>query len=142
MLVSFSFFPFEIFWCTKCKFVLVLRTFFFLSTNFILIKYWILASIYWNVPKWLEIFSKWNRNTLDKISGVATEPHNQTGHRFHQNHPFNLIMALFKILPIFSSPFLSPKFTPSNGALEMKPNSEIGPNRKRTQVNCVKSLLQ
>ena len=29
MLISFSFFPFEIFWCTECKFVFVLRTFFF-----------------------------------------------------------------------------------------------------------------
>ena len=54
---------------------------FFLNTNFILAKSWISAGIYGNRPKWPEIFSKWNRvgycsslskNTLDKISGVAT----------------------------------------------------------------------
>ena len=48
--------------------------FFFLSTNFMLAKSWISTSIYWNVPKhpkWPEIFSKWKKNTLDKIPGVA-----------------------------------------------------------------------
>ena len=29
-----------------------------------------------NRPKWPEIFSKWNRNTLDKTSGVATVSNN------------------------------------------------------------------
>ena len=36
---SFFFFPFEVFWFTKCKFFLILRTiFFFLSTNFMPIE--------------------------------------------------------------------------------------------------------
>ena len=38
-------------------------------------KSWISADIYRNTQnrlKWSEIFSKWNRNTLDKIPGVAT----------------------------------------------------------------------
>ena len=29
LFLFFIFFPFEIFWCTECKFILVLRTFFF-----------------------------------------------------------------------------------------------------------------
>ena len=72
MFISFFFiffFPFEVFQCTECKFVLVLKIFFFKG------KSWISTGIYWNTrnkPKWPEFFSKWNRNTLNKISGVVT----------------------------------------------------------------------
>ena len=69
------FFPFAIFWCTKYKFVLVLRTFFLkhkLHAGQILNFSMYLPKCPENRPKLLKIFSKWNRNTLDKISGVTT----------------------------------------------------------------------
>ena len=76
--ISF-FFLFEVFWCAKCKFVLVLRTFFFFKAQTscrpnlefqpVVIK---MSRNTRNKLKWPEIFSKWNRNTLDKIPGVAT----------------------------------------------------------------------
>ena len=56
--ISFSF---EVFWFTECKFVLVLKTFFFLGTNFMPAESWISADIYRNTqnrPKWPEIFSQ------------------------------------------------------------------------------------
>ena len=52
--IFFFFFPFEVFLFTKCKFILVLRTIFFLSTNFIPIKSWVLTDIYRNTPKHLK----------------------------------------------------------------------------------------
>ena len=40
LFISFFFFPFQVFWFTECKFVLVLRTInFFLSTNFMLAEF-------------------------------------------------------------------------------------------------------
>ena len=63
----FFFFPFEVFRCTKCKFVLVLRIFFLAQTscrsNFEFRPVFTETSR--NRPKWPEIFSKWNRNTLN-----------------------------------------------------------------------------
>ena len=54
------FFPFEVFWLTECKFVLVLRTiFFFLSTNVMPAEFWISVVIYWNIrnrPEWPQSF--------------------------------------------------------------------------------------
>ena len=47
-LFIFFFFPFEVFWFTEYKFFLVLRTIFFLSINFMPVKSWISAGIYWN----------------------------------------------------------------------------------------------
>ena len=73
---SFHFFSFWGFSVYKMQICFGFKNFFFffLSTNFMLAKSWISTSIYWNVPKhpkWPEIFSKWKKNTLDKIPGVA-----------------------------------------------------------------------
>ena len=74
------FFLFEVFRCTECKFVLVLRTFFFFfktqtscwpNLEFRLV-FTEMSRNTWNRQKWPEIFSKWNKNTLDKIPRVAT----------------------------------------------------------------------
>ena len=90
---SFLFFSFEVFWCTECKFILVLRFFYFMPA-----KSWISIDIYrniWNRLKWSKIFSKWNKNTLDKIPGVATVADLYTRSRYHFfcEHLFNLLLG-------------------------------------------------
>ena len=55
------FFPFEVFWFTECKFVLVLRIiffFFFLSTNFMPMVFIKTFRNTWNRLEWPEIFSE------------------------------------------------------------------------------------
>ena len=72
---SFHFFSFWGFSVYRMQICFGFKNIFFLSTNFMPAKSWISAGIYRNTrnkPKWPEIFSKWNRNTQDKILGVAT----------------------------------------------------------------------
>ena len=101
--------------------------FFFLSTNFMPAKSWISVGIYRNTRnrlKWPKIFSKWNRNTLDKIYRVTLrlwrdfpkntnkqKENNTTRERYHELIPImsdgtlpllNLPVATF---PLKSFPY-------------------------------------